>query len=70
MQCPVLDSLLCAGCKALRDEVVAAALQACPALRTFDLMGCTLVGDAALARAEAHCRRKLPEDGPGPGAVV
>ena len=43
-------------------SAVLEALQACPALRTFDLTGCALVGEAVLTRAEAHCRRELIEE--------
>tara|TARA_B110001452_G_scaffold242393_1_gene225167 strand:+ start:213 stop:2873 length:2661 start_codon:yes stop_codon:yes gene_type:complete len=64
LECPQLASLLCAGCKALREDAVLEAVQACPALRTFDLTGCALVGEGVLTRVEAHCRRELPEEAP------
>ena len=48
----------------LERILVACPVQACPVLRTFDLTGCALVGDATLVRAEAHCRREPPEEAP------
>ena len=40
LRCPRLATLLCAGCKALQPAAASAVLQACPALRSFDLTGC------------------------------
>ena len=46
----------------LQPAAAAAALQACPSLRAFDLTGCALIGPELLAQADAHCRRPLPAE--------
>ena len=46
----------------LQPATAAAALQACPLLRAFDLTGCALLGPELLAQADAHCRRPLPAE--------
>ena len=46
----------------LQPAAAAAALQACPLLRAFDLTGCALLGPELLAQADAHCRRPPPAE--------
>ena len=58
---PKLATLLCAGCKRLPDDAVAAVLRTCGGLKTIDLKGCPLLKDGTREAARATAARRHDE---------